>query len=223
MDTASRAARTIAVLLLLQMVGGPVLNFALMGQVVGASGFLDNAAAHGLQAGLAALLGIALAAMSVGIAIAAWPVLRPRSLAMAQWLLVLAAASFVLSAVEAATVLSMRSLSEARAGATAAQGDTFAVVALAVGAARRWAHYANLIAVGAMLCVFYGALLRHALVPRPIGGFGLVAAALLLVAVCMPVFGHAIVFALMSPLGLAHLALVAWLLVKGFAQPAPLA
>lgn len=225
MTTDQRAARTIALLLLVQMIGGPVVNFLLMGRVVAAPGFLQNAATHSFEIGLAALLGPAMGMLSVGIAIAAWPVLRRHGRATGLWLLALAIASLALVAVEASTVLSMRSLSEAYAAAGAVDdGGQFQALATVVGAARTWAHYMNLIVVGAMTAVLYGALLRFALVPRALAAFGLAAALLMLVAVAMPVFGQRIVFPLLAPLGLAHLALVPWLLARGFAErslPAP--
>jgi len=37
-------------------------------------------------------------------------------------------------------------------------------------------------------------------------------------AVTMPLFGHPIVFLMLLPLGLSHLALSAWLVAKGFAE-----
>ncbi len=37
----------------------------------------------------------------------------------------------------------------------------------------------------------------------------------------MPLFGQPVVFPMIAPLGLAHIALVLWLLVKGFAEHEP--
>jgi hypothetical protein len=42
-----------------------------------------------------------------------------------------------------------------------------------------------------------------------------------LIAVAMPLFGHSVVFPMIYPLGLSHLALVLWLLAKGFAERQP--
>jgi hypothetical protein len=50
-----------------------------------------------------------------------------------------------------------------------------------------------------------------------LAAFGLVAALLQLTAVTMPIFGLGIVFPMLLPLGLSHLALALWLLTKGFA------
>ncbi|MNC95996.1 hypothetical protein D3C83_132510 [compost metagenome] len=41
-----------------------------------------------------------------------------------------------------------------------------------------------------------------------------------LTGVSLPLFGSPINFSLLAPLGLAHLALALWLLVKGFRNPA---
>jgi hypothetical protein len=215
MRTDDASARTIAGLLLLQMVGGPIVNFALMGRVTAAPGFLAHAAGLPVHVGLAALLGIALGAASVGIAIAAWPVLRRHGEAAALWLFAFAVASFALATVEAATVLAMRSLSEAYLAAGTDAGAQQALAGV-VAAARRWAHYTHLVVGGGTAFVLYLSLLRHALVPRVLAGFGVVAALAMLAAVALPLFGERIVFPLLAPLGLAHLALAAWLLAKGF-------
>ena len=67
MGTAKKRGRWIAALLLVQLVVGPVVNFASMGPVSAAPGFLENAAAHSLQASLAALIGLAMGAVMVGL------------------------------------------------------------------------------------------------------------------------------------------------------------
>jgi Sec-independent protein secretion pathway component TatC len=59
---------------------------------------------------------------------------------------------------------------------------------------------------------------RFALIPRAWAAFGMAAAVLLIAAIAMSVFGHAFAFPMLIPLGLSQLALVAWLLLKGFAD-----
>ncbi|GAA0710835.1 hypothetical protein GCM10009105_12320 [Dokdonella soli] len=140
---------------------------------------------------------------------------------MALWLLVLAVAGFSLSAVEYTTVLSMLSLSQAYAKAGAANGDLFQTLAGAVGSARYWAHYMNLIVAGGVVFMLYSMLYRFALVPRVLAAFGLGAAMLMLIAFTMPLFGYHIVFLLLLPLGLSQLALAAWLMAKGFEERQP--
>ena len=112
-----RTGRTIGVLLLVQIVFAPIANFVLLKPVFAALGFLENAAAHSLQVSLGALLGLGMGAISLGIAIAAFPVFRPLNRTLALWFLALAAVSFSLTAVESTTVMSMLSLSQAYAKA----------------------------------------------------------------------------------------------------------
>jgi hypothetical protein len=63
--------------------------------------------------------------------------------------------------------------------------------------------------------VFYGVLFRFSLVPRALAAFGLAAVLLQITAVAMPLFGHAIVFPMLMPLGLVQLVLALWLIAKG--------
>ena len=219
MENPRNAARTIAILLILQMACGPIVNFVLLEPVIGRGVFLENAAAHPLQIGIAVVVGLAMSAFSVGIAIAASPVLRQYSKAMAQWLLAIAVAAFALAAVENVAVLSMLSLSQAYAKADPADGHLLQTLAVTVTSPRIWAHYLGLIFAGSFAGVLYAALFRFALVPRALAAFGILASLLEIIGVAMPLFGRAVVFPMLAPLGLAHLALMIWLIAKGFAEP----
>jgi hypothetical protein len=214
-----KAGRIVAVLFLVQGFGGAFLNFGLLEPVFSPPGFLEKAAAYPTQMGIAALLGILLGALSLGIVIAAWPVFAKHSQRFALWVLAFAAAGLALSTVESATVLSLRSLSEAyhAPGADAAQ---FTALRGVVASARNYAHFTNLIVAGLMLLGFHGLLYRFALVPRVLAGFGILGALCQLTSISMPFFGNPVEFALLAPLGLAHLALAAWLLIKGFRNTA---
>ncbi|MBZ5590527.1 MAG: DUF4386 domain-containing protein [Acidobacteriia bacterium] len=215
MGTARSAGRVIGVLVLAQMVLSFLVNFVLMAPVFAAPGFLVNAAGHSLRFGVAVLIGLAAGVLSVGIAIAAFPVFRQRSQAMALWFAALAVVGFSVTAVENISLMSLLSLSEAYAKASAAQGDLFQALRVVVASARNWAHYTGLIVAGGELFVLYGALFRFAMVPRVLAGFGLAAVLLQITAVAMPLFGHDVVFPLLMPLGLCHLALALWLIAKG--------
>jgi hypothetical protein len=218
-ETARGAARTIAVLGLIQGAAAPLYNFGLLGPIVVPPGFLVNAAPNATRIGLAVLVGLAAAALSVGVAIVAFPIFRRYSLRMALWLLALSVAGFSLAAVENTAFLSMLSLSQAymKAG-TAADEAVFQSLRGMVGSARNWAHYVNMIVHGSSTFVFYGLLYRFALVPRALGAFGMLAAMMQITAVTMPLFGRPVVFPLMAPLGFAGFALAAWHLTKGFTE-----
>jgi hypothetical protein len=220
MSTQLNAARTIGVLFLVQGAGGAYLNFGLLQPVFSPPGFLEKAAAYPTQMGIAALLGIALGVISLGVVIAAWPIFSRHSQRFALWVLAVAAAGLALSTVESATVLSLRSLSEAY-HAPDTDAALFTALRGMAAATRNWAHFTNLIAAGLMLLSFHALLYRFALVPRLLAGLGILGALCQLTSISMPFFGRPVEFALLAPLGLAQLALALWLLVKGFRNVTP--
>ncbi len=216
MGAARNAGLVIGVLILVQMVGGFLVNFVLAAPLFGAPGFLQNAAPHATQIRVSVLLGLATGALALGIAVTALPVFRRYSEAMAFWFIALAAVSLSAAALEQTSVMSMLSLSEAYGKASAADRDRFELLRVVVASARNWAHYIGLIIAGATLFVFYAVLYRFALVPRALAAFGLAAVTLQIAAVAMPLFGQSIVFLMLAPLGVSQLLLALWLIAKGF-------
>jgi hypothetical protein len=212
---AKGAGRIIGVLLLMQMIGSGVVNFVLLEPAFAPPGFLVNAAGHSLEFGLSAFLGLAIGMIFIGIAIAAFQVFREYSHPMALWFVALSVVGCSLTAVENINVMSLLSLSEAYARANVADHGLFEALRTVVASARNWAHYVALIVAGCTLFVFYGVLFRFSLVPRALAAFGLAAVLLQITAVAMPLFGHAIVFPMLMPLGLVQLVLALWLIAKG--------
>jgi len=212
---ANKASRIIGVLILVQMVGGGLVNFVFEAPLFGAPGFLVNAAPHALQIALGALLGLAIGALSTGIAITAFPIFRQYSQAMALWFVALAVVGLTLSAVESMNVMSMLSLSEAYGKAGAADREHFEALRGVAASARNWAHYIHLMLEGSTFFVMYAVLYRFALIPRALAAFGLVAVVLQIAAVAMPLFGQGIVFLMLAPLGVSQLLLAVWLIAKG--------
>jgi uncharacterized protein DUF4386 len=224
MTSAKSVGRMIGILSLLQGAGGFVVNFVLLAPVMTVPpGFLANAAGSALQVRASVLLGLATGAVTLGIAIAAWPVFHPYSQRMALWFVALSVVGYSLLALENIFVLTMLSLSQEYAKASTTH-ELFETIGLMVRSARTSAHYTNLLIAGAMVFVLYGVLWRFALVPRALAVFGLAAVMLQIAAVLMPLFGYRIVFLLIVPLGLSQLALALWLIAKGFEdrpQPMP--
>lgn len=221
MLTAKTAGRTIAALLLAQMACGPIVNFVLMTPVLAAPGYLENAAAHATELRFAAVLGMAMGAVSIAIALVALPVFRRCSRRMAFAVLAIAVVGLAVSIVENIHLLSMLSLSQGYASAAVADRATLAALRTIVAAPRNWAHYIGLIVSGGFALALYGTLYRFALVPRLLAGAGMLAALLEIVGVGRPLFGYELAFPLLAPLGACHLALVLWLSVKGFAEREP--
>ena len=220
MDLERRAGRIVSILLITQMAGSALVNFRLEAPLFGEPGFLVNAAAHAQQVGLSALIGLALGALFSGIAITVFPIVRAHSLSMALWLLVLGAAILAIAVVEQASVMSMVTFSEAYAKAPATTHDQFETLRVVVAAARNWPHFLARAMDGVAGLLFYATLFRFALVPRALAASGLLAAAMQITGVAMPLLGHDVVFPLLAPMGLTQLALALWLLVKGF-RPRP--
>jgi len=222
MEAAIRAGRIIGVLIILQMVGGVMVNFVLEAPLFGTPGFLVNAASHSRQIGLAVVLGLILEASWVGVAITAFPVFYQRSRTLALWFVVLAGVVLAVAVVENAAVMSMVSVSQAYAKASTAQREQLEAVRVVVASARNWPHFLARIFDGLTLFVLYAVLYRFALIPCVLAGFGLIAVVLQVAGVGMPIFGHDVVFPMLAPLGFSQLILAVWLLTKGFrGEPGP--
>lgn len=215
MQDAKTAGRIIGALLLLQIAGGIIGSFVLTAPVFAAPGYLVNAAAHPLNLSFSALIGLATSAITLGIAITAFPVLRRKGEPYALWLLGIAIANFAVSAAEQIALLSLLSLSNAYTTAAAPDEVLFQGLRVVVSAARNWAHYVHLVIVGSLFTIFFGALFRFALVPRVLAAIGIVASLLQMTGVAMPLFGHEVAFPLLAPMGLAMLATASWLLIRG--------
>jgi hypothetical protein len=99
----SRAGRIIGVLIIFQMVGSGLVNFA-----------LGNAAPHSGQLGMAVVLGLVTGAMLVGVAVTAFPILWQRSRTIALWILSLAVVSLAVTVMENIARLSSMSPSDAQ-------------------------------------------------------------------------------------------------------------
>jgi len=221
MTTARNAGRVVAVLLLAQMIVSPIVNFALLLPLFKPPGFLEQAAAHATTVSVAAMLGIGAGVLSAAIAIVTWPVFRRHSEAMALWLFAVGVAALVAHVIEQSNLLSMLSLAKTYAAANGGDAEIFRRIAAQASAARYTAHLVGLLGGGAFALVLYVGSFRFALVPRWLAGSGIVAALLEMISVSLPLFGQEIVFALLAPLGLCHLALVIWLFARGFTEHPP--
>lgn len=220
MTSAKRIGRMTGLLILVQMICGALVNFALTAPLFGTPGFLVGAAPHSFQIALSVLIGLVLGTLGLAIAIGVFPILRPHVETLAIWFIALAAAGVAIAAVEQMNVMSMLSLSEAYTRASGAEREPIQALRGVVASARNWSHFIHLIFAGSILVVFYTALYRAALVPRALALFGVGASLLQIVAVAMPLFGRDVVFPLLAPLGICQLILALWLMAKGFPEPA---
>jgi hypothetical protein len=220
MRAARGAGAIIGVLLLLQMLGSAVVNFGLEGPLFGPPGFLRNAPLHTHQVGFAVVIALMLEALWLGIAVTVSPFGFARARALTLCLVSLAAVCVAVAVVENAGVLSMLSLSETYATASAANRPALEAVQVGVASSRNWVHYLARMLDGSAVFVLMAVFYRCALVPRALAACGMVASVMQVVGVGMPLFGRSVIFPLLAPSGFTLLAIAVLLLVKGLgAEP----
>lgn len=223
MKSAKSAGRTVGILLLLQLAAGLMIPFILMRPLVaGSPSFLTTAAENSFQIRAAVLLSFVGAALTVSLGITMFPVLRRYSSATAILFLVVCVISCTLDAVHSGTVMSMLSLSQqsVSAGATAtaaANAGMYELLGMVSASARRWAHAAQLVGIGAWIFVFYLSLFRSALIPRGLAAVGLIGIALQFIGVTMMMFlGYSVIGEMAMPMLPIQIAVAVWLIAKGF-------
>ena len=210
------AGRVIAIIMIAQAGITPVVNFVLIRPVMSAPGFLTNAATHAAQMRLAAMLWFLSGALAIGIAAVAASVVRKYSDAMATWIVALTIVGVITTIAEAVSFLTMLSVSQQ--SAQRASLDIYQALAQLLASARGWIHYTNLLLGAATVAALNIALFRFALVPRALSALGVLTATLGAIGMIRPMIGHSLILPLLTPLGLAQLALLLWLLVKGFVE-----
>lgn len=203
--SAAKPGRIIGVLLLVQLFL-LILPFVLLHSIT-TDTWLQTAAAHTVQIRVAVLLLFANGALTIGIAIAMFPVLREHGLTAALWLAAASVLWFAAQAVDNAHILSMLSLSEGTAESIAGE---------LARTSRRWAHYTTLLIVEFWFLAFYGALFRYALVPRALAAMGVVMVLIHAGAVTLPTFlSYPAVFSLAPSLAVSHVSVAGWLIARG--------
>jgi Domain of unknown function (DUF4386) len=221
MRSAKRVGRIIGMLLFVQL-AGLIVPFVLLHSLTrGSRDFLANAAGGSFQIKVAVFLLFANCALTIGIAITAWPVFRQYSEQMALLLVGVGVIMFSLQAVDNAHVLSMLSLSQqyARAGGP---DELFQTLAAVVGSTRRWAHYSELLVIDGWIFLLYSFLYRFAPVPRALAAFGLITVMLHFTGITLPLFlGYRSVTLMGATMALSHIALALWLMAKGFEERLP--
>jgi hypothetical protein len=217
MRSAKSAGRLVGVLLFAQLIGLS-LPFILLLPAT-APGFLDNAHQLALQVKVAVLLLFVNGALTIGIAIVAYPTFRASAQSLALCFVALSIVWCSMQAVDNAHILSMLSLSQQYAEAGTSNDEIFRTLGAAMRATRRWAHYTELLIIDVWFFLFYFALFRLSLIPRALAAFGLVMVLVHSGAITLPTFvGYSSVQPLGFSLALSHLAVAGCLVVKGFEE-----
>ncbi len=219
MNSATRQGRILGLLLLVQL-AGLIVPFVMLRALYAPPGFLESAAHDVAQIRWALFLLLANGAATTGISIYAHSSLRPSGRMLAHSLIVLGAAMLLLQAVDNTHVRAMLALSQRNIESVPASRASLETLGMLAASTRRTAHYTVLLVVGAWMLSFYGALWRSRLVPRAIAALGVLAAALHLGGVSLPVLlGYPSLMQVAPGLAVSHGVLIIWLLAKGIAAP----
>ena len=219
MNSDTRQGRILGLLLLVQLTG-LIVPFVMLRALYAPPGFLESAA-HGVaQIRWALFLLLANGAVTVCISIYAHAWLSPSGRVLAHSLIVLGASMLILQAVDNAHVGAMVALSQRHIASMGASREVLETLGSLAASTRRTAHYTVLLVIGAWMLCFYSALWRSWLVARTIAALGVLAAALHLAGVSLPVLlGYPSLSQVAPGLAVSHGLLIAWLLTKGFAAP----
>lgn len=221
MKSARTAGRILGALLLVQL-AGLIVPFVMLHALYAPPGFLESAAQGARPIRWSLLLLLANGALTTGISLYAFPVLRASGVGLARWLIVVGVAWMILQAVDNTQVLTMLALSERYAAASGLPHELFEALGALASSTRRAAHYTVLLSIGTWMLLFYSALWRSRLVPWLVPAIGVFAAALHLAGVSLPVLlGYPSVMQVAPGLAVSHGALIIWLLAKGFAERHP--
>ena len=223
---ARRSARAVGVFFLLATAAG-VVHMALAAPVLGGDDLLADVAAGRTQLLVSVLAVLVMAVSVVGVSVAAYPVLRRRSPALALGYVASRTAEGIFFAVGAMLLIGLVTVADGATGA-AGNADLDALGEVLVGM-REWGAGAvvntAVFPVGAL--VLYGLLHRARLVPRWLAGWGFVGALLYLAAGLLlaldQIGGVSTEMVLLNaPLAVNELVLAVWLIVRGF-DPAAVA
>jgi len=217
MRSAKSVGRLIGVLLFLQLAGLTAPFIILIPAIT--TDYLGIAAGMSFEIKLAVILLFINAVVTMGIAIAGFPVFRERSIRMALWFLAFSIIWFVMQAVDNTHILSMLSLSRQYVESAGANADIFRIMGAEVRSTRLWIHYTELFVIDIWFSLLYGLLLRFTLVPRWLAAFGLLAVALHTVGIPLAFFiGYPSVLPLGFSLAITHVVIGGWLIAKGFPE-----
>jgi hypothetical protein len=215
MKSARSVGRIVGILLLAQMAVAFLAQFVLLARVSAPPGFLANAAGSAFPVRMSVLLWLVASALTLAVAIVTFPVFRQYSERMALLYLALSVLGLSTSAADNVAVLNMLALSQEYANAGAAN-ELFEALGAMARSARYAAHSINILVGGTTAFVLVSILFRFALVPRALAAFAVATFPVQMTAVAMPLLGYRYQAVMLMPAALSLVALVLWLIAKGF-------
>ncbi|UXI70158.1 DUF4386 domain-containing protein [Tahibacter amnicola] len=216
-NSLENAGRWIGAAIVGNFVIGITSNFKLQTDLFGGEGLLVNAAAHPIQIGLIAVLGLLGSLLSIAVAStmsAHFGKAHPRLTGLYY---AITAATLAITVVECATFIAFRTLSEQYLAAGTAAGPEYQLLKKVLAGLRNGVHFPHVLAGGAGVLAFFLLLYRERLVPRALAGFGVASILVQMFTVSFPLFGLRVIYPLLVLPALAFVGTAGWLLVRGFA------
>lgn len=223
MMTSERRAALITGALL---IAGIVLNLAFNAvehPVLTATVSLGRVPGNAGRLSAGGLIELVTAAASVGIALALYPVLRSRSEGLALGAVIFRTIEAVMYTVAALVTLSLPSIGQQYAQATAPGHSQIQAIADALTSVRQDATLAAVLAYICGAVMYYCVLYRFRLLPRWLPVWGIAAEFLLLIACLLAAFHQTPVTSytiLIVPIAAQELTFAAWLILRGFSPRA---
>jgi len=209
-----RVGQAVGWMLLVQMTLAPIVYFRMMTPLAPPEGIL-NAAPFVPQLRLAGVLGLLPGLLSLAVAVTVLPVLRQRSERMAFAYLALCTLGVATLAAETVSMRGMLALSLEYARA-ASPREWLETLRPMVRQAWLDAHFTNLVLAHCTVLLFGLLLFRFRLVPRLLAGLSIAASVVSMSTVAMPLLGYPFSFRGIMPMAMVELAVVAWLIIRGF-------
>jgi hypothetical protein len=214
MASAKVVGRLIGLTLLVQAGLTPVIYARLLPPVTGRT-FLTTAATHAPSIRFALLLSFLLSVVTLGVALAVLPIVRSRSERLAIAYVGIAVLGMATMAAEGIAFRNVLALSLEFASPSAPH-EVLRSVAAAAYSTALMTHFTNLLVSHGAALVLYLALFRLAVVPRALAACGIAAHVIGAVDVAQPLLGGEFSFVWVIPAGVCLLALIGWLLTRGF-------
>src|SRR5215468_8463220 len=176
MKSPSTTGQRLGALFLTHLVTGLLTPYILLHSLAAPTSFAETASINSFQVRLAVMLLFVGGALTIAIAVTAWPVFRVDAHALGMWVLALATVNFALQCIEIAGYMSMFSFSQAYSSGAFANTAVYEAVGVAVRSAWKWPHYTHLLVMVSWMFLLFLTLWRTALVPKVLAGLAMLTA-----------------------------------------------
>ncbi len=203
--------------LIIIIVGASSLNLrGLSTSMFESAAFYSDISSNEFQMRLSIFLDILAAILSVGIAVLLFPIMKKYNNKMALWYLGLYFTYLAVIFISDIDRLSLISLSE-NLTASSDPGN-WNKLGLVLMKSYIQAHFISLIIYSAASILLYYLFFKTKMIPRPLAGWGILAAAIVHVVTWVQIFGISVSFYFYLQNGVFMLVFTGWLLVKGFSD-----